>query len=53
MMLSIIESKPEVDCVNDTPGVYKISMVRMSNQRTDELANVRVYKRTESKGFGV
>ena len=36
------ESRPEVDGATHRPGVYKIPMVRMSD-RTDELANVRVY----------
>ena len=38
------ESCPEVDGVTYRSGVYKIPMVRMSD-RTDELANVRVYMR--------
>ena len=36
------ESRPAVDDVAYRSGVYKIPMVRMSD-RTDELANVRVY----------
>lgn len=36
------ESHPEVGGAAYRPGVYKIPMVRMSD-RTDELANVRVY----------
>ena len=36
------ESRPAVDDAAYRPGVYKIPMVRMSD-RTDELANVRVY----------
>ncbi len=36
------ESSPEVEYAAYRPGVYKIPMVRMSD-RTDELANVRVY----------
>lgn len=36
------ESRPEVGGVAYKSGVYKIPMVRMSD-RTDELANVRVY----------
>ena len=36
------ESRPEVGGAAYRPGVYKIPMVRMSD-RTDELANVRVY----------
>ena len=36
-----VESCPEVDGAAYMPGVYKISMVRMTG-RSDELANVRV-----------
>ena len=38
------ENCPEVDGVADMPEVYKMLMVRMSRTRTDEHANVRVYK---------
>lgn len=37
------EKVPEVESVADSSGVYKISMVRMSEIMTDEVANVRVY----------
>ena len=36
------ESRPDVGDAAYKSGVYKIPMVRMSD-RTDELANVRVY----------
>ena len=36
------------DMASDMPGVHKMSMVRMS-ERTDELANVRVYTRNSAE----
>lgn len=42
------ETVPEVGCAAYMPGVYKMPMVRMSG-RTDEPANVRVYKEIAQK----
>lgn len=43
----MLETVPEVECVCDTYGLYKISMVRIvcNTEQTDELPNVRVYTR--------
>ena len=42
MPIHVTESCPEVDGIDDMPGVYKISMVRMI-ERSDETANAGVY----------